>query len=96
MIVAWLSDPFGSTYAGGCKIVSARDVAEGQMGGRGTRITFAGELDLKPGPLAGLRALEQAATSFVESIVTTIIPRNLRAMAEAAADFPLPPVVSPG
>jgi dihydroflavonol-4-reductase len=31
MIVAYLADPFGCTYAGGCNIVSARDVAAGHL-----------------------------------------------------------------
>ena len=31
MIVAYLADPFGSTYPGGCNIVSARDVADGHL-----------------------------------------------------------------
>ena len=31
MIVAYLADPFGSTYPGGCNIVSARDVAVGHL-----------------------------------------------------------------
>ena len=31
MIVAYLSDPFASTYPGGCNIVSARDVAVGHL-----------------------------------------------------------------
>jgi dihydroflavonol-4-reductase len=31
MIVAYLADPFSSTYPGGCNIVSARDVAAGHL-----------------------------------------------------------------
>ncbi len=31
MIVAYLADPFGSTFTGGCNIVSARDVARGHV-----------------------------------------------------------------
>jgi hypothetical protein len=58
------------------------------MGGQGARITFEGGLDLKPGLLgASLGGVEKLASGFLESIVTTIIPRNLRAVVEAAAAF---------
>ena len=57
------------------------------MGGRGTRLTFAGELDIKPGLLGTLGSVAPMLSGFVESIVTTIIPRNLRAVAEAATEF---------
>lgn len=60
------------------------------MAGRGTRVTFSGELDLKPGLLASLGSMGPMVTGLVESIVTTIIPRNLRNVVEAAAAFPLP------
>ena len=59
------------------------------MAGRGTRVTFAGELDLKPGLLGSLGSMEPMVSGFLESIVTTIIPRNLRAVVEAAAAFEL-------
>jgi len=56
------------------------------MGGQGSRVTFEGTLELKPGflPLGGI---EKLVTGFVESIATTIIPRNLRAVVEAAAQY---------
>jgi hypothetical protein len=57
------------------------------MGGRGTRITLAGELDIKPGLLGALGSLGPMLSGFIESTATTIIPRNLRAVAEAAAEF---------
>ena len=60
------------------------------MAGRGTRVAFAGELDLKPGLLGSLGGMEPMVSGFLESIVTTIIPRNLRAVVEAAAAFELP------
>ena len=31
IIVAYLADPFASTYPGGCNLVSARDVAAGHV-----------------------------------------------------------------
>jgi hypothetical protein len=60
------------------------------MAGRGTRVTFAGDLDLKPGLLGSLAAIEPMVSGFIESIVTNIVPRNLRAVIEAAAAFELP------
>jgi hypothetical protein len=60
------------------------------MGGQGTRVTFEGEFDLKPGILGSLGSVESLLSGFLESIVTTIIPRNLRAVVEAAAAFELP------
>ena len=53
------------------------------MGGQGTRVTFEGEFDLKPGLLGSLGGVESLVSGFVESVVTTIIPRNLRAVVEA-------------
>ncbi len=57
------------------------------MGGQGTRVTFEGTLELKPGMLGSLGAIERMVTGFVESVATTIIPRNLRAVVEAAAEY---------
>ena len=60
------------------------------MAGQGTRVTFTGDLDLKADLFASLGGVEPTMISFVESIVTTIIPRNLRSVVEAAAAFELP------
>lgn len=57
------------------------------MAGQGTRVTFEGALDLKPGLLGSLGSLEKVLSGFLEFIVTTIIPRNLRAVVEAAAQY---------
>ncbi len=57
------------------------------MAGQGSRVTFEGALDLKPGLLGSLGGLEKVLSGFLESIVTTIIPRNLRAVVEAAAQY---------
>ncbi len=59
------------------------------MGGQGTRVTFAGELDLKPGWLNSSDGVEAMMSGLVESTVTAIIPQTLRAVAEAAASFEL-------
>ena len=53
-------------------------------------LSRAGEIDIKPGLLGALGSMESMVTGFVEAIVTTIIPRNLRAVVEAAAAFELP------
>lgn len=57
------------------------------MGGQGTRVTFAGEFELKAGLLGSLGSIETLLSQFLKSIVTTVIPRNLRAVVEAAAAF---------
>jgi hypothetical protein len=58
------------------------------MAGQGTRVTFEGGLDLKPGLLGGaFTGAETLLAGFLESIVTTVIPHNLRSIVEAAATF---------
>jgi hypothetical protein len=57
------------------------------MGGRGSRVTFAGTLELRPGLLSAFGGMESVISGFVETIVGTIIPRNLRAVVETAAAF---------
>ncbi len=59
---------------------------EPALGGRGTRVAFEGTFDLAPGALGGLaKPLERPLTSFVESVVSTLIPSNLRKIVEGAA-----------
>jgi hypothetical protein len=61
------------------------------MAGRGARVTFEGGFDLRPGVLGNsLGGIEKLMSAFLESIVTTIIPHNLRGIVEAAAAFELP------
>ena len=57
------------------------------MAGQGARVTFEGGLDLKPGFLGSFGVTEKFVSRFLESVVTTIIPRNLRGVVEAAASF---------
>jgi hypothetical protein len=60
-------------------------VYEPVMGGRGTRVTFTGEFELAHGAIslfAGPLALPVLA--IVESIVTILIPKNLRKVMAAA------------
>lgn len=59
---------------------------ERAMAGRGSRITFAGQFELDSAAVqrhVGL--LHQPVTRLVESIVTTLIPKNFRRMIDAAA-----------
>jgi hypothetical protein len=70
---------------------SGQTVFATAMAGQGARVTFDGGLDLKPGLLGGsLAGIEKLVSGFLEAIVTTVIPRNLRGVVEAAAAFELP------
>jgi hypothetical protein len=61
---------------------------EPAMAGRGTRVTFEGRFALRPGFLAGMpAAFEPLARSLVESIFSTMIPRNLARAVSAAAEL---------
>jgi hypothetical protein len=85
---AWAIEPNFLTEYIACSGITSFAPA---MGGQGTRVTFEGQFDLKPGALGRLSSMESLLSGFLESIVTTIIPRNLRAVVEAAAAFRLPP-----
>jgi hypothetical protein len=57
----------------------------GAMGGRGARVTFEGTLEIDLRRIVALgRPLENAASALVESIVSTIIPRNFTKTVHAA------------
>ena len=61
---------------------------EPAMAGRGTRVTFQGGFNLAPGALRGVAGpLEQVLGTFVESMVTTMIPKNFRKVLEAASEL---------
>jgi hypothetical protein len=57
------------------------------IGGRGARVTFQGTFNLAPGAVPGLGLLEQPLNAFVESVVTTMIPRNFRKVLVAASEL---------
>jgi hypothetical protein len=66
-----------------CRGVTAYEPA---MGGRGVRVTVDGVFDLDPSAVSGLgTALRRPVGAFVESIVSTMIPRSTRRVVEAAA-----------
>ncbi|HET9931976.1 MAG TPA: hypothetical protein VFQ35_14840 [Polyangiaceae bacterium] len=55
------------------------------MAGRGTRVSFRGSFTLKPGFGGALpAALEPTIASFAESIISTLIPRNLARAVQVA------------
>jgi hypothetical protein len=58
---------------------SGKTMYESAIGGRGTRITFRGELQVTIGSMMG-----GALASAVESFVTAVIPKNFQALANAA------------
>jgi hypothetical protein len=59
---------------------------EPAVAGRGTRITLEGVFDLAPAALRGVAGpFERPVTAFVESIVTTLVPKNFRKIFEAAS-----------
>jgi len=81
---AWAIEPRFLTEYIEC---SGKTMFAEAMGGQGTRVTFEGAFDLKPGVLGSLGSVESLLSGFLESIVTTIIPRNLRSVVEAAAAY---------
>ncbi len=85
---SWTIEPNFLTEYIAC---SGHTIFVSAMAGQGARVTFEGGLDLKPGLLGGsLGGVEKLLSGFLESIVTTVIPRNLRSVVEAAAAFELP------
>lgn len=85
---SWTIEPNFLTEYIAC---SGQTIFASAMAGQGARVTFEGGLDLKPGLLGGsLGGIEKLVSGFLESIVTTVIPHNLRGVVEAAAAFELP------
>lgn len=65
-----------------------RTYYERAMAGRGTRVRFEGYFDLKPGFTSALPiGLEPALAGFIESFVSTVIPRNLARAVVATGDL---------
>lgn len=82
----WSIEPsFGGgdiTCAGSTRFTEA-------MGGRGVRVRFDGQLDMAPGFLAAIAGpFHGPVKMLVETIATTLIPKNLRTAAEIAATLP--------
>ncbi len=59
---------------------------EPAMGGRGTRVIFAGQLSIAPGVLSNIvGGFERPVIAFLETIGTTVIPANFRQVIQTAA-----------
>jgi hypothetical protein len=59
---------------------------EPAMGGRGTRATFEGRLDIDPSALSRVPlAWRRPASAAIELLIGTLIPKNFRKTAEAVA-----------
>jgi hypothetical protein len=83
LVCTWRIEPFFHPEAIQCSGATAYAPA---IGGRGTRVTFEGEVDIDIARLAGLsRAISRPVSSIVENVVTTLVPRNFRKVYEAAA-----------
>ena len=79
----WTIEPLVLTDHIECRGVTTYEPA---MGGRGCRVTLTGTFDLAPTALDRFSAgLRKPATSLIESMVSTIIPRGTRKVVEAAA-----------
>jgi hypothetical protein len=77
----WRIEPFFMSEAIGCRGATRFEPA---MGGRGSRITFEGRLDIDPGALATLPAVWRGPASVaVEMLISTLIPKNFRTAVEA-------------
>jgi hypothetical protein len=57
-------------------------IYEEAIGGRGTRITFRGQLDIRAGGV-----ISGALAPIAESVVTSIIPRNFTNLANAVGSY---------
>lgn len=61
---------------------------EPALGGRGTKITFAGEFDLSAHKFSGVPSfLDGTVSKAIESFVTSLIPRNFRKLTQVTGAF---------
>ena len=61
---------------------------EPAIGGRGTRITFEGKLDITINHIPGVpRFMQGTATKAIESLVTTLIPKNFQKLTAALSNL---------
>jgi hypothetical protein len=82
----WSIEPWIMPGAIQCSGITRYEPA---IGGLGTRVTFEGDFQLDKGALSGIAAtLAMPLLPLIESIVTTLIPKNLRKVVEAAAKRP--------
>ncbi len=81
-VCRWSVEPLVFTDHVTCRGTTTYEPA---MAGRGARVTVSGEFNLAVGAFGGMTALRRPVGAFVESIVSTMIPRNARKVIEAAA-----------
>jgi hypothetical protein len=80
---AWRIEPFFMSEAIACHGTTHFAPA---MGGRGSRVTFEGRLDIDPAALAALPVVWRGPASVaVEMLISTLIPKNFRTTVEAVA-----------
>ncbi len=78
---SWRTEPHFFTERIKCSGVTRYEPA---MGGRGTRVTFEGDLELSLNNLPGVPAIfEGTLARGVETFVTALIPKNFRNLIEA-------------
>lgn len=81
----WRIEPYFMGEAIDCRGVTRFEPA---MGGRGTRAQFEGQLDIDPSALLSVPLAWRApASSAVEMLIGTIIPRNFRKTVEAIGEL---------
>ena len=78
----WRIEPFFHPESISCSGVTAYEPA---IGGRGTRVTFQGDVEIDVANLAGIsQSLSGPVSNVIENVVTTLVPRNFRKVFEAA------------
>jgi len=81
----WRIEPFFHPESIKCGGVTTYESA---IGGRGTRITFQGDVEIDIAKLAGLsKALSRPLSSVIENVVRSLVPRNFRKVYEAAEQW---------
>jgi hypothetical protein len=81
----WSIEPF---FLAGHISCTGRTSFEPAMAGQGSRVTLQGDFEIRQGFMKGAPALvEGSILRFAETIVTTVLPKNLRAVVEAAASY---------
>jgi hypothetical protein len=82
---SWSIEPF---FLQGQIACSGSTRFEPAMAGKGARVTLEGTFEIKQGfLLSSASVLEKPVLSFAEFIVTTVLPKNLRSLVEAAASY---------
>ena len=82
---SWSIEPFFLKGQIACEGVTRFEPA---MAGKGARVTLEGVFEIKPGALFNSASVfEKPVLRFTEFIVTTVLPKNLRSLVEAAASY---------